>query len=376
MNRPLAPLWFAALLFGVGCAAPKNEMVIGIYDAPRDALPRLSSSGFNLVTMAGSETNTLKFLDSASAEDIGVILSPELDTPAGRRRTARLDRHPALSAWYLMDEPDLHFIAPQKLHARKRELRRVASKPALVVLASGSAVERFRDVPDLLAVDWYPIPWAPLATISREMRTARLAAGEKGFLAIVQAFDWTAYSDLLVGPKEGLRPPTYDEMRCMSFITLFQGARGLLYYTFHAGAWKIREHPEVWDALRNIVAELRQRAPVFNERVKWWPDQTRYDDEAGMYNEIKEGKMLVNLFRVRNGTEQVGRGYYFVAINTTAEPVSFSFRLPFENLYNIETYCAPGATAVRDGWLRKEYQPYEVCFFGPIEGNLVLNRLP
>src|SRR5688572_11893241 len=202
-------LIFVGVIWTAGCAHKSSPMLIGIYDAPQRVLPKLREAGFNLVTIASGETSQKDFLDAAAGSGISVILSPKLESDAGLRETARLDKHPALWAWYLADEPDLNFIAPEKLRESRRKLKSVARKPAYVVVASGAAVEKFRSIADIMAVDWYPIPWAPLATVSREMRNGRLASQGRPFLAILQAFDWKAYPKMLIAPEAPLRTPTY-----------------------------------------------------------------------------------------------------------------------------------------------------------------------
>src|SRR5690606_33230381 len=145
------------------------------------------------------------------------------------------------------DEPDLHLLSPSNLRAYRARLRRVARKPVYLVLASGAAVEKYGHLADLVAVDWYPIPWNPLATVSREMRSARLASQGRPFLAILQAFDWRAFPQM-IRSDQPLRGPTPEELRCMAYLSLFQGARGIIFYSYQAEAWSIREHPEMWAA--------------------------------------------------------------------------------------------------------------------------------
>lgn len=55
--------------------------------------------------------------------------------------------------------------------------------------------------------------------------------------------------------KEGWRRrPTYLEMRCLSYLTLAHGARGLFYFRYS----KVRNDPAAWQGLKQIVQELPQ----------------------------------------------------------------------------------------------------------------------
>ena len=49
----------------------------------------------------------------------------------------------------------------------------------------------------------------------------------------------------------------------MTYEALARGATGLFYFAFDAG-WKMREHPETWAALTNVVREINERLPLFN----------------------------------------------------------------------------------------------------------------
>ncbi len=84
-----------------------------------------------------------------------------------------------------------------------------------------------------------------------------------------------------------------------------------------------------------------------------------------MYNEVHDGVILQRLYHLPKAANGLNAGYYFVVINTTGEPVGYSFRVPF----------AP-AEAVRigeeivdlvDGWCHRRYEPYEVAIIGPLQ---------
>lgn len=357
-----------------GCA--RRPFVLGLYDVPARALPAVAAAGFDTVTIGYGETNRPAYLDAARQAGLKAILWPALATSQGLKTTARLDAHPAAWGWYLEDEPDLNIISPETLQERRRKLRQVARKPVYLVVASGPAVEKYGSLAEVVAVDSYPISWAPLAVVSREMRAARLAARGRPFFAVLQAFDWSVYPELL-RTDAPQRPPTHEEMRCMAFLSLFHGAQGLLFYSYRAGAWDIEQHPAVWEALTNTVAEVRRLAPVFRERVPWAPVRSRYDGPPSeMHNEIHEGRVALNLFRVRKREGAIAPGHYIVAINTSPEPASFSFTLPFRGVSELSTYCAPGPVTARAGWISKNYSPFEVCIFGPVQQPLLMHPPP
>jgi hypothetical protein len=264
----------------------------------------------------------------------------------------------------------LHLVSPAKVARMNAALRGRARKPGFLVLMSGAAVEKYQQSADLIAVDWYPVPWAPVATVAREMRLARLGMRDRPFFSILQAFDWSSFSGLL-RTDVPLRAPTADEMRCMAYLSLMQGASGIFFYTYHTEKWKLSEHPSLWTDLSRLAGEIRTNAPIFEERVDWWPVQAEtHGAPDEMYNEIMEARVVMTLFRVRKGLRDITPGYYLVAANTSGEPADFSFDLPFARVDHFEAGRAREPFVIQEHTVRKSYAPFEVSIFGPIQGEL------
>ena len=73
------------------------------------------ASGFNLITGPAEQS----LLDAADAAGLKVLASPGtsagpgFNLEAAARTVKAFDAHPALWAWYLVDEPDLQEIPPE-----------------------------------------------------------------------------------------------------------------------------------------------------------------------------------------------------------------------------------------------------------------------
>jgi hypothetical protein len=360
----LAPV--IAAVFGMlvsGCVQHRQAMPIGIFNPPPHALPELAHAGFDLIVDSASH----EALERAAKSKMAVLITggPELASDATKQPLlVSLDRHPAAWGWYLSDEPDLHQISPQRMKAETRLLKRSVRKPTVVVLSSGAAVEKYGNVADRIAVDWYPVPWSSVGTLAREMRLARLGADNRGFLAILQAFDWNIASNLLETDVP-LRAPTPEELRCMTYLALMQGAEGVIFYAYTGGGWNLETNAPLHRAVLSIASEIRANESIFGERVPWWPVQSEWHGPPEtMFNEIGEARISLALFRARNTTNR----YYLLAANTTGEPTDFSFKLPFENIAELPTTCTGEDFRAGRDWIRKTYFPFEVCIFGPIQG--------
>ena len=366
------------------CAIGGTPFPLGIYGVhSTNDFPVLRDVGFNLVTGPAEKP----YLDAARVAGLKVLATVNPDAkPAS---LARLDRHPALWAWYLSDEPDLHLVPPATLEKARSSLRRAGlRKPIALTLWQGYETPNYGDLPDILMIDRYPVPWLPLANFGQHLKMARLSIGkQKPLIGVIQAFDWSAYPNMLRGEKN-LRPPTLQEMRCMAYDGLTRGANGYFFYEFH-GTWKIREHPPVWDALKTVVKELNDRRPLFEGQPLWWPREHEFSDPRHRFNAALESSVSSVLLRVVSGAnEYVRMGNYIVAVNNSPQDLVYSFSLPPSDLKpagkrqegNKEPEPAPqhsNSTPVpvlgesrsvtpAQNWITDTFPAYEIHIYGPL----------
>ena len=103
----------------------------------------------------------------------------------------------------------------------------------------------------------YPVPYQPIRSVGEAVGRASLASGgKKPLIPILQIFTWTT-SD---------RYPTAAELKCMVWLSLIHGARGIGFYSFNhvtgkKGVTFAQEQPEAWASLKNVNAELAQLGP-------------------------------------------------------------------------------------------------------------------
>lgn len=355
-----------------GCQHPdRNFYPIGVYGAREsEELAVLKAVGFNAVRGPARK----EYLDAASRLGIRVLATP--NTTAGdkfqseRARAAveQFDSHPALWAWYVVDEPDLNLVSPERVRQANRFLKQSgATKPTALVLYQGSAALDYANITDILMVDRYPIPWLPLANFPQHLRQGRLALGpEKPLIAVIQAFDWSYYPDLLSVEGVEHRAPSYEELRCMTYLALTQRAAGIFYYCFADSRWDIREHPETWSALQLVVQELNERLPLFQGEHRWWPMRHDFEGEGGGFNAALESSISTSLVRVEKGNETVPSGDYIVSVNNTDQQQVYSMRLPGKASGVLPVFEEDRSLIVEKHWMRDKFAPYEVHIYGPL----------
>jgi hypothetical protein len=210
-------------------------------------------------------------------------------------------------------------------HAALKSLK--TSKPTALVLYQGYEALHYANITDIMMIDKYLVPWLPLASFGQHVEMTRLAlGGGKPLISVFQAFDWGSISKMLPGEKN-LRPPTHEEIRCMTYEALARGATGLFYFAFDAG-WKMREHPETWAALSNVVQEVNKRLPLFQAEHQWWAKEHQFGKPAHRFNAALQSSVTSCLLRVTGANAVVTTGDYILAANNAERSQQYSFALP------------------------------------------------
>jgi hypothetical protein len=348
-----------------GCATPKHHP-IGIFGVSLEELPRIKEVGFNTVIAHPSK----QYLDAAHASGLkvlahsGIVSGGKFNPLEARRRIEEYDRHPALWAWYLVDEPDLHGIHPQVTKEMQRTFKRGrARKPTVLVLSSGWAAADYKSA-DILMVDHYPVPWGPLAAFGREVRVTRTAVPDKPVGGIVQAFDWSNYPDLIDLTDLETRPPTGKELRCMAFMGLAEGANAILFYTYRSRKWVLTEHEETWRGVQQTVQELNAVADLLDAERLWFLMEDRY--ENGAWNSIAEKKITRTLFRVSHDAQRMSPGDYLLLVNTSPDPVEYHFRISDLTTGEVKSFPGKQGFVTQEGWLKHEFEGHDYVLLGPL----------
>ena len=372
LGQALGLLASALLALGTaGCRVARPAAYpIGLYTVGSVTnLAEIADAGFSLV--AGPARRG--FLDAAKANGIGVIASPgssageHFNAAKVRSTVAKLDGHPALWSWYLIDEPDMHSVSPEKVKAAHRFVKRLgATKPTSLVLYQGDSAKWYSDIADITMVDRYPVPWLPLANFSQHIHKTRLATNaERPLIAVIQSFDWTAHQSMLPG-EENLRPPTERELRSMTYSSLARGANGIFYYSYADMRLKERKYPELWESLKRVVGEVRRREALFAAEHVWWPKAHHFDNQDTRFNAALEASVQSVLLQVKRGDGLLPPGHYILAVNTTSLPHTYRFRLPWETTGQVPV-LEEGRHATTDGsWVVDRYAPFAVHVYGPL----------
>lgn len=284
---------------------------IGIYHIARKYYDQARSMGFNCVQAWGTTVEGARAaLDAAHEKGLKVIL--EMTTllrgkyrPEEVRRIVRAcRRHPALLAWYPVDEPGPgHYERCVDAYRIFRE--EDPDHPVYLVMCDPARFGQFAGATDILAIDPYPIPRRSVEMVAGWMRAAQEAVrGEKAVWLIPQLHNIAAYRDASKG-----RAPTPAEEWCMVALGLVYGAKGIVYYP-----WDDRKCGLVHE--KELMAELprinRFLAQVGGEMARATRVEVEVRPEAeGVHAAAYRGERLL-----------------LIAANAAKKPNEVELRLP------------------------------------------------
>ncbi|MFQ5716898.1 MAG: hypothetical protein ACE5GQ_07315, partial [Nitrospinales bacterium] len=247
---------------------PARFFPIGIYSAAIDAFAELKEAGFNLVQSYNANPDFVRrFVKAAGVHGLKVLSSLTMTRPDKNlsKFIAEIKDERGLFGWYIADEPEGRGTSPSFLWLWSRYIQSIdpGHPTALVNIRSRKVVD-YAPAVDIAMVDPYPIPHMPVTWLSDSIDEARRAIDDKKPVwAVIQVFNWSDESRRLkkeLAQGRG-RFPTYEEERCLTYLSIVHGVRGLMFFS-HASAR--RNDPELknWKNVKRLASELRDLYPL------------------------------------------------------------------------------------------------------------------
>jgi len=211
---------------------------LGVYGGAK-SMARLKAMGVNTLMLYGAPAR--EELECARTNGLMVIagvnhvFATMRHAPAGVKTEAEeaawlaayIDKvrfHPALLAWYTIDELPLTMLP--RLEARRDLMEKLdADHPVWVCLNHPYQTRSYLSAFDIGGSDPYPIPRDPIVTAADWTRASvEGGAGRRATWMVPQIFSWANYNR-----KDG-RAPTREEIRNMTWQCIAEGATGLIYF--------------------------------------------------------------------------------------------------------------------------------------------------
>lgn len=333
---------------------------IGIYGADIEAIPELKEAGFNSVQSYARNLDSIEmFITNAKRYGLKALVcipkeAWERDISSFFTKVTHSD---SILAWYLEDEPEGRGVPPSYIwKLRNYVLKMDPYHPTALVLVRSKKAWDYGAAVDILMIDTYPIPMMPLTWLSESIDEAREAVfNEKPVWAVIQAFDWSK------SPYKGDRRlwgrnPTYDEERCLTYLSIVHGARGIFYYTFKGGNYYIKDYPKHWLDVKRIVKELNQIYPLLLA-----PDTPDIPVSSSNKSIHYVAKFVDKKLLSRSKKSVIGEGYYLIAVNVAPISVKVDFRVP--PFSKARALFEDRNIVIKDGKFVDQFGPYEAHIY-------------
>lgn len=245
---------------GVLNLAGRKTFPVGLVlkDATVADLKAVQSLGLNLVQCQKLK-DPQAFVPAAVKAGIQVILPAGLtaegkDFPAlAREQAAKFGALPFL-AWSLVEQPDQRPEYLPLLGKQYDALHAADARPVFQLNHTPASLGLLGEYADVIALDPFPlsdVP-SPVSTVGAWLDTARLTMPQgKALWYVNQAF---------AQPPTWTRPPAYEQLRCMDWLAINHGAKGILYAYLKDGDWNLMDSP-LAEAIRRQASEFSALEP-------------------------------------------------------------------------------------------------------------------
>ncbi len=317
-------------------------------------LKEARKAGFNTTVFYAYTVDTVTpLLNAAARQGIKAFVYPTIpfsvrkeplrDVDAVKDVMARVN-HKALLGWYVVDEPEgIGKAASQVVRDLYQLIKETdTSHPCSLVIMSPDAGRKYRMCADVIWTDPYPIPGSPAKRVADVVQGCVNGMTDgKPVWAVPQGFDWSVWH---TGKVNGEHRPTDAEERCMTYLTLVHGAKGIIYWAHTASKYYIEDYPDHWNYMKKLAGEMRDLTPaLLTPNAKRAVQVT--PKEATLDTMVKE----------------VGGQVYLFAVNREPTACSAGFRLDgIQSKRQVEVLFEGRKIQAADGIWKDDFKPLEV----------------
>jgi hypothetical protein len=307
---------------------------IGTYGAPPEDYQVLKEAGYNFVVAAAS--NLDKVHEAGLKAAVPVHGTKPHWFSEVRETISQYKDHPAVLCWMLFDEPGYNRADLLDIY----ELYNIAYEtdpvhPSYLVITAPTVYKTFGRCCDILAVDTYPIAQGDITSVSENLsRAYRESDGDLPVWHCGQLFNWPAQ-----------RRPTPQEHRFMTYVTLIEGAKGLLWYTYKGyGQYLPVDDPELWQFHIELLREINTLAPLFME-----------------YGLGKSVSLIEKNENIRGSYKSSKIGTFVIAANQSkTDTYMTDFQLESKITGQMSVYGEKRMIPIENGRFRDEFKPLDV----------------
>lgn len=251
--------------------------------------------------------------------------------------------HPAVLGWYVVDEPEGIGKAPvepvRNMYQTIKEYDQ--DHPCTAVIMSPRAAKDYSGCCDIMWIDPYPIPRQPVTYVSESVSgSVKNINKDKPLWCIPQAFDWSVWQ---TGKIDKIHRPTDDEERCMTYLALVNGAKGIIYWAYTSSKYNITDYPEHWAYMKKLAGEISGLTPILMTPTV-----------NSKLNVNAKSNSIETMVKKMNGE------WYVFAVNSATEPCKAELKLTGAKSENLNVMFENRSLSVKACSWTDDFKPLEV----------------
>jgi hypothetical protein len=204
------------------------------------------------------------------------------------------------------------------------------------------AIPFYDQAADYFMLDQYPVPTMPMTWLAESMDDAAQHVGRGRLQSVIQAF-----GDEKHAMGGWPRLPTYEEMSCLSFLSVVHGSRGIYFFTF----------PSITASSRG-KADFTRLVKQLNSIKSWLLIQNAAEPVALRMTSPNRldprGNPAVHCARKEQYNTQM-----LLCVNTLGTFTEAEIEIPSERQTRWRDYYTDQPYMVADGNILARFAPYE-----------------
>ena len=341
----------------------KDCFPIGVYGATMDNLEAIKRLGINTVIIGGSGERLKKTILKCHQLGLKYVISSPREPDRLHVFLNDIKEYVRENdlAFYVNDEPGIHSFPVGQANDINRLIKEQFPRSATCMAVVRPQVCRdYSKASDFFMMDQYPVPFMPMTWLSDSMDQAGQDVGRNRLASVIQAFGGKK--------RKGSgwpRMPTWQEMDCLTFLSIIHGSRGVFFFTFR----EIGKTKEGRQRLGRVIGRLKRLYPWLIEKNL----KVKMNVEMVSRHRVDpKGRQAVHC-----GMKRKGNQFLLIAVNTLETYVEAVIRLDNLGIQRLKnSKIKEWKEIFSDVWyplhkggIRAKFDPFETkAFLGEAEG--------